>query len=111
MTKLWGLALAGLFAGACGHATPTGSARNDWATPTGYANATDPRVINPNAPEHRVRDRSLFATSAAPPPVQPAPSQVSAPPVTNPELQEAVPPPPEELPPPETVPDVTPIRP
>ena len=108
MKKLWGLALAGLFAGACGTATHTGSARNDWATPTGYANATDPRVVNPNAPEHRSRDLAQIARSEAPPPpVEHYPPQEEAapPPVpTNPELQEAVPPPAEPLPPPQAVP-------
>ena len=41
--------------GACGHATPTGSAQNDWTTPTGYASATDPRYINPMAAAHRAK--------------------------------------------------------
>jgi hypothetical protein len=45
--KPLGLLLAGLVAGACGHAQVTGSARNGWVTPTGYASATDPANIDP----------------------------------------------------------------
>src|SRR6476646_10266425 len=37
-----GLALAGLFGVGCGHAQVTGSAKNDWSTPSGHAQATDP---------------------------------------------------------------------
>ena len=92
MTKWWlGMVCAGLLAGACGHATPTGSARNDWTTPTGYANATDPRYVNPNAAAHRAHDRSVFADRQAPT-LQPQGSAIST------EPMEAVPPPAEPLP-------------
>jgi hypothetical protein len=79
MTRIVGVALAGLFVAACGHATPTGSAQNGWATPTGYASATHPRYINPDAAAGPARDRSAFEAQA--PPQQPGASDVtSAPP-------------------------------
>jgi hypothetical protein len=96
MPKWVGLVFAGLIAGACGHATPTGSARNDWDTPTGYANATDPRYINPIAAAHPARNRSVFAAREAPP-VQSAPAEEAAPAPVD-----AVPPPAETTPPSDT---------
>jgi hypothetical protein len=99
----WGwMALAGLIGGACGHATPTGSAQNNWATTTGYANATDPRYINPMAAAHRAKHYNWDLASSTPPPVQPQGSAIST------EPTEAVPPPAEPMPPPEAVPDTTP---
>ena len=115
MPRMWGLALAGLMAGACGHATPTGSAQNGWVTPTGNATATNPRYVNPLAAAHPARDRSLFAERQAPS-LQPAAadealplSNESAPIVAEPPSG-PVPPPAEVLPPPETVPDDESIR-
>jgi hypothetical protein len=60
------MALAGLFAVGCGHEQVTGSARNNWATPTGYASATDPTVVSPLGGMHPARDRSVFAAREAP---------------------------------------------
>ena len=99
MTRWVGLVFAGVVAAACGHATPTGSARNDWDTPTGYANATDPRYINPDAAAHPAKHRSVFATREAPPLQSPPPEEVAP--------MDAVPPPAETTPPPQTVPDET----
>ncbi|HWE30142.1 MAG TPA: hypothetical protein VHB97_19175 [Polyangia bacterium] len=67
MRRILGLALAGVIGGACGHEITTGSARNDWATPTGHASATNPRYINPLAATHPARNRSVFAERQAPP--------------------------------------------
>ncbi len=68
MTKLLGgLALAGALAGAgCGHATPTGSARNNWATPTGHATATNPNYLDPYAGMRRAKNRAVFSMREAP---------------------------------------------
>ncbi|MGZ3439701.1 MAG: hypothetical protein ACXVDD_09295 [Polyangia bacterium] len=44
MTKLWGLAVAGLLAAGCGHAQTTGNASNDWSTPVGYASVRPEQV-------------------------------------------------------------------
>ena len=109
MRSMVGLALTGLVAGACGHATPTGSAQNGWRTPTGYASATNPRYINPDAAAHPARDRSVFEERQAPPqqPVsseEPRPAETTAPMATEPPPG-PVPPPAETRPPPETVPD------
>ncbi|HEX9103629.1 MAG TPA: hypothetical protein VF997_15570, partial [Polyangia bacterium] len=116
MMRIVGLALAAFVAGACGHATTTGSAQNDWATPTGHAMATNPRYVDPMAAIHPAHDRSVFAKSEAPR-QQPEPAtDVAAPASTEPlaapetpiapEPPGAVPPPAEPLPAPETVPDV-----
>ena len=106
MTRILGvgLALAGLVGVGCGHATPTGSASNDWATPTGRATATNPRVVNPMEAAHPARDRSDFAKAEAPP-LQPGATPSTETPVA-PEPVGAVPPPAQPLPPPETVPDI-----
>ncbi len=99
MTRWVGLLFAGVVAAACGHEVTTGSARNDWATPSGYANATDPRYINPDAPAHPAHDRSVFAKREAPP-LQAAPTEA--------EPESTVPPPSDAVPPPSTtVPDET----
>lgn len=87
MWKLKGAALAAFVLVGCGHATPTGSAQNDWTTPTGHGSATNPRVINPMLggmqPTH---NRSVFARREAPT-LQPQPSDTSsvdtAPPADN----------------------------
>jgi ABC-type oligopeptide transport system substrate-binding subunit len=50
MKRTFGLLLAlaaGLALAACGHAQNTGSARNGWATPSGYASATNPAALDP----------------------------------------------------------------
>ncbi|HEY2747712.1 MAG TPA: hypothetical protein VGL86_23985 [Polyangia bacterium] len=100
MTKWVGLLFVGVVAAACGHEVTTGSARNDWATPTGYASATHPRYINADAAAHKAHDRSVFAAAEAPT-LQPMPVEVAPEPVG------AVPPPAETMPPPATVPDET----
>jgi len=90
---LGGMALVGLFAVGCGHEQVTGSARNDWNTPTGHATATNPRYVNPMAAAHPARDRSVFAKQEAPPQQpnagsaieQPAPIAVPPPSATTPE--------------------------
>jgi hypothetical protein len=46
-TKTIGLLFGALLASACGHEQTTGTARNGWATPVGYASATDPANIDP----------------------------------------------------------------
>jgi hypothetical protein len=63
---LGGMALVGLFAVGCGHEQVTGSAKNDWNTPTGYATATDPRYVNPMDANRPAKDRSVFAKQEAP---------------------------------------------
>ena len=115
MMRRVGLALAGLLGlgvVGCGHAQVTGSAQNDFATPVGHAQATNPRYINPLAAAHPARDRSVFEREEfaaareggppAPPPRGSAivpeaapPPEVMPPPYT---------PPAEEAPPPETAP-------
>lgn len=45
MYKVLGLLVATAAFG-CGHAQTTGSARNDWATPTGQATATAPTRVD-----------------------------------------------------------------
>ncbi len=106
MRRMVGLALAGLFVGACGHEVTTGSAKNDWNTPTGYASATNPRVVNPMV--QPARDRSYFEQREAPP-LQPVPTDTAAPTSTEtPPPAGPVAPPAEVMPPPETVPDVMP---
>ena len=100
MSRMMGAALAVCAVVGCGHATTTGSAQNDWTTPTGYASATNPRVINPDAAVHPARDRSLFARREAPT-LQPQPSGSSAIDTTQP--MDTLPPS-ETLPPPDTVP-------
>jgi hypothetical protein len=97
MKKVLTLAFAGALAAACGHAQPTGSARNNWATPTGYATATNPNYINPDAAAHPARNRNAFRAQLAPdavprPAVAPAPPSETLPPPT-----EAPPPPPEPI--------------
>jgi hypothetical protein len=77
MWKLKGAALAAFVIAGCGHATPTGSAQNDWTTPTGYASATNPRVVDPNGGMQPARDRSIFAKREAPT-LQPQPSDTSS---------------------------------
>ncbi|HEX6837141.1 MAG TPA: hypothetical protein VF334_11245 [Polyangia bacterium] len=109
-----GLALAGLVGVGCGHAVPTGSAQNDWATPVGHATATNPRYVNPMAGAHRAHDRSVFARTEAPPLQPGAEAPVSTGTAVAPETPVApeppgmVPPPAETMPPPETVPEVPP---
>jgi hypothetical protein len=71
-----------MIATACGHEVTTGSARNDWDTPTGHASATDPRYINPMAAGHPVHDRSVFAKREAPPQQSPPPEEALPPPTT-----------------------------
>jgi hypothetical protein len=108
------MALVGLFAVGCGTEQVTGSARNDWNTPTGHATATDPRYVNPMAAAHPARDRSVFAKQEAPT-LQPnagsaieQPAPVEAPPSTmvpEPPIDSGPPagieaPPPYVLPPP-----------
>ena len=73
-----GLALAGLFGVGCGHAQVTGSAKNDWSTPTGHAQATDPVKVDPMAGSHPAHDRSAFARREAPS-LQPAGTAVEEP--------------------------------
>jgi hypothetical protein len=60
------MALVGLFSVGCGHEQVTGSAKNDWNTPTGYATATNPRYVNPMDANRPARDRSVFAKREAP---------------------------------------------
>ena len=107
-----GMTLAGLFAFGCGTAQVTGSAKNDWTTPTGHAQATDPRIVDPMDPGHLRGDRSVFAKREAPPlqehnggtaieqpaPPPPAPVDNAAPDITPEPMPEA--PPPYVLPPP-----------
>jgi hypothetical protein len=94
MKRLLGLALTGTLACACGHATPTGSARNDWNTPTGYATATNPRYLNPSAGIHPAKNRTVFETREAPP-LQPPPAETAPAPETMPPA-ETLPPNPTE---------------
>ena len=94
MTRMMGvgLALAGLVGVGCGHATPTGSAQNDWATPVGHATATNPRYINPMAGAHPAHDRSVFARTEAPPLQPGAEAPVSTGTAVAPETVPDVPP-------------------
>ena len=100
MTRILGVALAAVVAGACGHATTTGSARNDWATPTGHAAATNPRYINPDAAAHPARNRSDFAKREAPTaqpeplatPPSPPPPDIYVVPDTEPRRLDELPP-------------------
>src|SRR5262245_54535280 len=98
--RVWGLLLGGLVVAACGHEQVTGSARNDWATPTGSGSVaqSEQKVVNPDNASHRARDRNAFRAQA--PTLQPAPAAT-----------EPVPPPPpseiaplNEVPPPATTP-------
>jgi hypothetical protein len=135
MWKLKGAALAAFVIAGCGHATPTGSAQNGWTTPTGYASATNPRVVDPNGGMQPARNRSIFAKREAPtlqpqpsdespvepssvdtmPPPDPRATEMPAPPTTEPAPDTAAP----ELAPPNTTtrdldavpPYVTPTRP
>jgi hypothetical protein len=76
------LVLVGVLASACGHAVHTGSAKNDWTTPTGYANATDPAYINPDAAAHRAKHFDFASREA--PPLQSAPAGSAVTPPPNP---------------------------
>jgi hypothetical protein len=68
MTKLWGVAVFGLLAAGCGHAQTTGSARNDWSTPVGYATVPTDEVrrleIQTRAPKGD--ERQVFYEEQAP---------------------------------------------
>jgi hypothetical protein len=70
-----GLLIAAMFGVGCGHEQTTGSAQNGFATPTGYASATNPRVVDP--------DRAARGPSRTlrPPPSELPPSPPSPPPV------------------------------
>ena len=96
MTRWMGVLFAGVVAAACGHEVTTGSARNDWTTPTGYANATNPRYIDPMAGVQPTHNRSTFAKREAPPLQEPPPAEATPP--------DAVPPPVESAPPHQTLP-------
>lgn len=79
MRIMKGAALAFFVAAGCGHATTTGSAQNDWTTPTGQASATNPRVVDPNGGMQPARNRSVFAQREAPTlQPQPQPSDTSS---------------------------------
>jgi hypothetical protein len=127
---MMGAAFAVFVVAGCGHATPTGSAQNDWTTPTGNASATNPSVVDPNGGIQPHRDRSFFAKREAPtlqpppsdtslgdtmPPPDPRATPMPAPPTTEPAPDTAAP----ELAPPDTTtrdldavpPYVTPTRP
>ena len=130
MWRMMGAAIAVFAVAGCGHEVTTGSAQNDWTTPTGYASATNPRVVDPNGGIQPARHRSVFAEREAPT-LQPQPSDTSsvdtmppadsraadvpAPPTTEPAPDTAAP----ELAPPDTTtrdldtvpPYVTPTRP
>jgi hypothetical protein len=101
--SLVGVALGGLVAVGCGHATPTGTARNDWATPVGRATAQNPRYVNPLAAAHPTHNPARYANDYA---AATRASDAYTP--VAPEPVGAVPPPAQPLPPPETVPDVPP---
>ncbi|MCA1664109.1 MAG: hypothetical protein LC659_07565, partial [Myxococcales bacterium] len=76
MWRTMGSAFALCVVAGCGHATPTGSAQNNWATPTGHASATNARVVDPNGGSRVARDRSVFARHDAPT-LQPQPSDAT----------------------------------
>jgi len=76
MWRMMGAALAVFVVAGCGHETTTGSAQNGWTTPTGYASATNPRVVDPNGGSHPARNRSVFTQREAPT-LQPQPSEAS----------------------------------
>ncbi len=101
MTRLVGLALGACVAVGCGTAVTTGSARNDYATPTGRATATNARYVNPDEPARTPRRNPQYANDyaearrASDVSVAPAPGAVPPP-------AEAVPPP--DVPPPDTTP-------
>ena len=87
-----GLALAGLFGVGCGHAQVTGSAQNDWSTPTGHAQATHPVVVDPNGGTHPARNRSVFACKPSARAVMPAEPMPMAEPPIAPADNDVVPP-------------------
>jgi hypothetical protein len=93
------MALAGLFAVGCGHEQVTGSAKNDWATPTGYATATHPEYVNPMAVGlHARANRNFFANQEGQPP----------PPTAGSAIEQPAPPPPMDAAPDVVTPDTTP---
>jgi hypothetical protein len=107
MKKVIGLALAGAFLVACGHATPTGSASNNYATPTGQATATNPRYLNPDVnppqkPSPSEQANTGMGEPNAPPAPPPSPEETSPPPPPAPPLS------PEETSPPPATPTPTP---
>jgi hypothetical protein len=86
--RFWGLLLGGLLAAACGHERVTGSAHNDWSTPTGWGSVAESqvRVSNPASAAHPARNKSAFRAEA--PNLQP----VAEPPITEPGPPPPVPP-------------------
>jgi hypothetical protein len=78
MRKWLGLALGGALVAACGHGVPTGNYANNYTTPTGYANAQHPNVMDNgpgnNPPRGHVASR--YQREVPPPENPPPPEQV-----------------------------------